>query len=109
MSDYGQLISLRRRFIIEFEGKTKYSCNSLAVKGLFNKLMRKAPDYVKHTPSEFLSWFMGMTVSDFIDVPQMGPKSIRNALDIQRWIRETPGLKEKLLNGCTDLILREEM
>lgn len=109
MNNYGQLISLRRRFSIEFDDLVKYKCNSLSVKGLFDKLMRSAPSDAKTNPEAFLSWFVDLTILDLIDIQNLGPKGVRNALDIQKMIRYSPSLREKLLDGCTELVLREEM
>lgn len=103
MYNYESLISLRKRFDIEFEDVLKYKNSVFNVRKLFNCLLRAAPKDAVQTPEGFLDWFLSKDVGDMIEINNMGPKSIVNAQNIQRNIRDTPGMKQHLLRNCTDL------
>lgn len=98
---YDEGRSLRERFIREFtpivEGR---SMTSMSIKGIFNALQRAANTDTNLDPRLFMNWFMSRDASDFIKMSGFGPAKVQVCLDIQKKIRKSHDLKEKLLFEC---------
>lgn len=96
--------SLRWRFVDEFFPLvSNRSQTAMSLIGIFNALLYHGfatSDRYTQSPKSFLEWFMACDIGNFIDVKNLGPERITICIKIQDQIKNTPSLKDKLLDGC---------
>ena len=80
----------------------------MSVKGIFNALMRAAPEKALRSPEDFLNWFLEMDIPDFTEMRGFGPQRIELVRNIQKRIKDDDNTRKKLLDRCRVLIFRGE-